>query len=81
MKRLIEMRGEDGGKWRRIWEMNEYWVGMIYDEEEMEEEEIMKKEWKYEEVMEIRKEVKKKEIKKDFKGKKMEMIEREKMKI
>lgn len=61
--------------------MNEYWVGMIYDEEEMEEEEIMKKEWKYEEVMEIRKEVKKKEIKKDFKGKKMEMIEREKMKI
>ncbi|MGF1651159.1 MAG: glutamate--cysteine ligase [Hyphomicrobiaceae bacterium] len=33
LKRFIEMRGADGGPWRRICALPAFWVGLIYDDE------------------------------------------------
>ena len=32
LKRFIEMRGADGGPWRRICALSAFWVGLLYDE-------------------------------------------------
>ena len=32
MKKYIEMRGADGGPWRRLCALPAYWVGMMYDQ-------------------------------------------------
>ncbi|MEM1307711.1 MAG: glutamate--cysteine ligase, partial [Pseudomonadota bacterium] len=32
LKRFIEMRGADGGPWRRICALPAFWVGLLYDE-------------------------------------------------
>ncbi|AMN44817.1 glutamate--cysteine ligase [Rhodoplanes sp. Z2-YC6860] len=32
LKRYIEMRGSDGGPWRRLPSLPAYWVGLIYDD-------------------------------------------------
>ena len=32
LKKFIEMRGADGGPWRRICALPAYWVGLIYDQ-------------------------------------------------
>ena len=33
LKRFLEMRGADGGRWRRICALPAFWVGLLYDEE------------------------------------------------
>ena len=32
MKRFLEMRGADGGRWGRIVALSAFWVGLLYDE-------------------------------------------------
>ncbi len=32
LKRYLEMRGEDGGPWRRLPSLTAYWVGLLYDD-------------------------------------------------
>ena len=32
LKRFLEMRGADGGPWRRICALPAFWVGLLYDE-------------------------------------------------
>ena len=32
MKRFLEMRGADGGRWRRICGLPAFWVGLLYDD-------------------------------------------------
>ena len=32
MKRFLEMRGADGGRWRRICALPAFWVGLLYDQ-------------------------------------------------
>ena len=31
MKRFLEMRGADGGRWKRICALSAFWVGLLYD--------------------------------------------------
>ena len=31
MKRFLEMRGADGGRWRRICALPALWTGLLYD--------------------------------------------------
>ena len=33
LKRFLEMRGADGGPWRRICALPAFWVGLLYDDE------------------------------------------------
>jgi glutamate--cysteine ligase len=32
MKRFLEMRGADGGRWRRICAVSAFWTGLLYDQ-------------------------------------------------
>ena len=32
MKQFIEMRGADGGPWRRLCALPAFWVGLMYDQ-------------------------------------------------
>ncbi|CAK9276172.1 unnamed protein product [Sphagnum jensenii] len=35
LKRYLEMRGADGGPWRRLCALPAFWVGLLYDEESL----------------------------------------------
>ena len=46
------MRGADGGPWDRICALPAVWVGLLYDEDALEESEKITKQISYEEVIE-----------------------------
>jgi glutamate--cysteine ligase len=35
LKRYLEMRGADGGQWRRLPSLAAYWVGLLYDDDSL----------------------------------------------
>ncbi|MCK5934005.1 MAG: glutamate--cysteine ligase [Fulvimarina manganoxydans] len=54
LKRFIEMRGADGGPWRRICALPAFWVGLLYDEETIAKVEELVRDWTYDEVLAMR---------------------------
>ncbi|MBO0661145.1 glutamate--cysteine ligase [Jiella sp. MQZ9-1] len=50
LKRFIEMRGADGGPWRRICALPAYWVGLLYDEATLQAVDALTADWRFEEV-------------------------------
>ena len=54
LKRFLEMRGADGGPWRRICALPAFWVGLLYDQQALDAAEEMTRDWTYEEVREMR---------------------------
>jgi glutamate--cysteine ligase len=81
LKRFLEMRGADGGPWRRICALPAYWVGLLYDEEALTAAEMLTKDWTYEEVLALRNDVPTKALTATFRGKPLEGIARETLKI
>jgi len=49
LKKYIEMRGADGGPWRRICALPAYWVGLLYDEGVLDQAWDLVKDWTAEE--------------------------------
>ena len=54
LKRFIEMRGADGGPWRRICALPAFWVGLLYDESAIEEALTLTRDWNLDEVNALR---------------------------
>jgi glutamate--cysteine ligase len=54
LKRFLEMRGADGGPWRRICALPAFWVGLLYDAEALDAAEALTANWSYEEVLAMR---------------------------
>ncbi|MFD1745883.1 glutamate--cysteine ligase [Rhizobium helianthi] len=54
LKRYLEMRGADGGPWRRICALPAFWVGLLYDEDAMQAAEDVTKDWSLEDVSALR---------------------------
>ena len=54
LKRFLEMRGADGGPWRRICALPAFWVGLLYDETTLGAAEALTADWTYEEVLAMR---------------------------
>jgi glutamate--cysteine ligase len=54
MKRFLEMRGADGGRWRRICALPAIWVGLLYDETALDAAWDLVKDWSAEERQGIR---------------------------
>jgi len=54
LKRFLEMRGADGGPWRRICALPAFWVGLLYDEEALAAADTLTSNWSYEEVVAMR---------------------------
>lgn len=54
LKRFLEMRGADGGPWRRICALPAFWVGLLYDEAALDAAEALTKDWTFAEVIAMR---------------------------
>ena len=54
LKQFLEMRGADGGQWRRICGMPALWVGLIYDQVALDAAWDMVKDWTMEERQALR---------------------------
>jgi glutamate--cysteine ligase len=57
LKRYIEMRGSDGGPWRRLPSLPAYWVGLIYDDANLDACWDIVKDWSAEERQKLRDDV------------------------
>ena len=68
LKRFLEMRGADGGPWRRICALPAYWVGLLYDATALDEAEEMTKDFSFAEVSELRRRVPKEGFQTPFRG-------------
>jgi glutamate--cysteine ligase len=54
LKRFLEMRGADGGPWRRICALPAFWVGLLYDREALDAAEQITKDWSVSDITEMR---------------------------
>ncbi len=57
LKRFLEMRGADGGPWRRICALPAFWVGLLYDDTALSDAEALTADWTVEDVAAMRDEV------------------------
>jgi glutamate--cysteine ligase len=57
LKRYLEMRGADGGPWRRLPSLTAYWVGLLYDDDVLEACWDMIKGWSAEQRQKLRDDV------------------------
>ena len=68
LKRFLEMRGADGGPWRRICALPAFWVGLLYDESALEAADQLTKDWGFDEVNALRNAVPAEGLKAQFRG-------------
>ena len=54
LKRFIEMRGADGGPWRRLCALPAFWVGLLYDAGTQDEALQLVKDWSFKEIEGLR---------------------------
>ncbi|MGC4407885.1 glutamate--cysteine ligase [Rhizobium rosettiformans] len=54
LKRFLEMRGADGGPWRRICALPALWVGLLYDETALAAADDLTADWTVEDVIAMR---------------------------
>lgn len=54
LKRFLEMRGADGGPWRRICALPAFWVGLLYSASALDAAEQATAAWTYEDVQALR---------------------------
>ncbi len=57
LKKFLEMRGADGGPWRRICALPALWVGLLYDEAQLNQAAEMVSEWTLEDHAYLRSQV------------------------
>ncbi|MDQ0319282.1 glutamate--cysteine ligase [Pararhizobium capsulatum DSM 1112] len=54
LKRFLEMRGADGGPWRRICALPAFWVGLLYDDAALDAAEELTRDWTYDDTLAMR---------------------------
>lgn len=54
LKRFLEMRGADGGPWRRICALPAFWVGLLYDDAALTAADELTADWTVEDVITMR---------------------------
>ncbi len=54
LKRFLEMRGADGGPWRKICALPAFWVGLLYDDVALDAAMELTRNWSYDEVQALR---------------------------
>jgi glutamate--cysteine ligase len=57
LKRYLEMRGADGGPWRRLPALPAYWVGILYDDDALDAAWQLVKSWTAEQRQKLRDDV------------------------
>ena len=74
IKQYIEMRGADSGSWDRICSLPAFWVGLLYNKTILDQTFLMLKNWKLEEIYQLNKDVQKYGLKSKLRGKKIQNI-------
>lgn len=77
LKKFLEMRGADGGPWRRICALPAFWVGLLYDEGALSAAEELTAGWSYEDVLALRNAVPAKALKAEIAGRPLIDVARE----
>ncbi len=54
LKRFLEMRGADGGPWRRICALPAFWVGLLYDDAALDAAAALTADWTFADVLALR---------------------------
>jgi glutamate--cysteine ligase len=81
LKKYLEMRGSDGGPWRRLCALPAYWVGLLYDTVSLDAAWDLVKSWTLEELQEMRANVPKMGLKTPFRDRTLQAIAQESLKI
>jgi len=68
LKRYLEMRGSDGGPWRRLPALPAYWVGLLYDDDQLAAAWDIVKDWTAQERQQLRDDVPKLGFKATIRG-------------
>ena len=68
LKRFLEMRGADGGPWRRICALPAFWVGLLYDDAALSAADELTRSWSFEQVNTLRDAVPAQGLKADIGG-------------
>ena len=68
LKRFLEMRGADGGPWRSLCALPALWVGLLYDSVALDAAAELIKDWTYEEIAMLRRDVPRLALKTPFRG-------------
>ncbi|MEO1328113.1 MAG: glutamate--cysteine ligase [Pseudomonadota bacterium] len=77
LKRFIEMRGADGGPWRRICALPALWVGLIYDQGALDAAWDLSKDWTAEERQALRRDAADHGLRAEIRGRSMRDLARE----
>ncbi|MEX3007097.1 glutamate--cysteine ligase [Hoeflea sp. TYP-13] len=77
LKRFIEMRGADGGPWRKICALPAFWVGLLYDDGALEAAMELTRSWRFEDVRALRDSVPKLGFDAEIGGRNLHKISRE----
>jgi glutamate--cysteine ligase len=81
LKRYLEMRGADGGPWRRLCALPAFWVGLLYDQVALDAAWDLVKGWSLAEMLDCRATVPKMGLKTPFRGGTLQDIARQVLKI
>jgi glutamate--cysteine ligase len=77
LKRYLEMRGADGGPWRRLPSLTAYWVGLLYDDNSLNGAWDLVKNWNAQERQKLRDDVPKLGFKAEIGGSNVLALARE----
>jgi glutamate--cysteine ligase len=81
LKRFLEMRGADGGPWRRLCALPALWTGLLYDQSALDAAWDLVKSWSAEERQQLREDVPRQALKTPFRNTTVLEIAREMAKI
>lgn len=81
LKQFIEMRGADGGPWRRICALPAFWVGLLYDDQALNDAIELTKDWSYEDVLGLRDQVPRDGLKSSIAGRSLLDVARDTLDI
>ncbi len=77
LKQFLEMRGADGGPWRRICALPAFWVGLLYDDDALDAAEQLTRNWSAADVQALRDSVPTLGLDAEIAGKSLHQISRE----
>ena len=81
LKRYLEMRGADGGPWRRLPSLSAFWVGLLYDQDSLDFAWDLVKDWTAEERQALRDAVPRQGFAATIRGRDLLTLARETLKL
>ena len=81
LKRILEMRGADGGPWSRLCALPALWVGLLYDKVALDACCELIKDWRQEELAQLRAEVPRRGLATPFRGRPLLALAQEVLEI